>query len=174
MGRAAALLYTAVSVGVVIFQIMLAAGAPWGAYAMGGAFPGQFPLALRIAALAQAALIAGMAIVVLSRAGLVLAGWSEVTRWLVWCVVALAAVSLVLNLMTPSAGYEFPPKQTALVLGETIEYVTAGIGPSIVVLVNGSGGPIEGWHKGVGVQLFTACRRPRRYRWSGPWHPCRP
>ena len=21
--------------------------------------------------------------------------------------------------------------------------------------------------------LFTACRRPRRYRWSAPWHPCR-
>ena len=62
LGRAAALLYAAVSVGVVVFQIALAAGAPWGAYAMGGAFPGQFPLALRIAALAQAALIAGMAV----------------------------------------------------------------------------------------------------------------
>lgn len=104
LGRAAALLYTAVSVVVVIFQIAMAAGAPWGAYAMGGAFPGQFALALRIAALAQAALIAGMAGVVMSRAGLVLAAWSGVTRWLVWLVVALAAVSLVLNLMTPSAG----------------------------------------------------------------------
>jgi hypothetical protein len=103
LGRAAALLYAGVSVGVVVFQVALAAGAPWGAYAMGGAFPGQFPLALRIAALAQAALIAGMAVVVMSVAGLVLAGWSGVTRWLVWFVVALAAVSLVLNLMTPSA-----------------------------------------------------------------------
>ena len=104
LGRPAALLYTAVSVGVVVFQIALAAGAPWGAYAMGGAFPGQFPLALRIAALAQDALIAGMAAVVMSRAGLVLAGWSGVTRRLVWFVVAFAAVSLVLNLITPSAG----------------------------------------------------------------------
>ena len=68
--RAAALLYAAVSVGVIAFQIALAAGAPWGAYAMGGAFPGQFPPALRVAALVQAALIAGMAAVVLSRAGL--------------------------------------------------------------------------------------------------------
>ena len=40
---AAALLYAAISVGVVAFQIALAAGAPWGAYAVGGAFPGQFP-----------------------------------------------------------------------------------------------------------------------------------
>jgi NADPH:quinone reductase-like Zn-dependent oxidoreductase len=103
-GRAAALLYAAVSVGIVAFQIALAAGAPWGAYAMGGVFPGQFPLALRIAALAQAALIAGMAAVVMSRAGLILAGRSAASRWLVWLVVAFAAVSLVLNLITPSAG----------------------------------------------------------------------
>jgi pimeloyl-ACP methyl ester carboxylesterase len=43
--------------------------------------------------------------------------------------------------------YKFPPKQKAQVLGETVEYVTAGTGPATVVLVNGSGGPIEGWHK---------------------------
>ena len=71
---------------------------------MGGAYPGQFPLTLRIAAVAQAALIAAMAVVVLSRAGLVLPGWSGMTRRLVWLVVAFAAVSLVLNLITPSAG----------------------------------------------------------------------
>lgn len=67
--RVAAIIYAAVSAGVVVFQVALAAGAPWGAYAMGGAFPGQFPPALRIAALVQAALIAGMAAVVMSRAG---------------------------------------------------------------------------------------------------------
>ena len=100
----AALLYTIISSGVVVFQIALAAGAPWGAFAMGGAFPGQFPPALRIAALIQAALLAGMAMVVLARAGLVLPGWSRVSRWLVWVVVAFAALSLVLNLITPSAG----------------------------------------------------------------------
>ncbi len=102
--RAAALLFSAVSIGVVGFQVALAAGAPWGAYAMGGAFPGTFPVTLRIAALAQAVLIAGMAAVVLSLAGLVGSAWSGVTRWLVWWVVALEAVSLVLNLITQSAG----------------------------------------------------------------------
>jgi hypothetical protein len=102
--RVAALLYAVMAAGVVAFQIALAAGAPWGAYAMGGASPGQFPPALRIAALVQAALIVGMAAIVLSRAGLILAGWSRVSRWLVWVVVAVTAVSLVLNLITPSAG----------------------------------------------------------------------
>jgi len=104
MSRVAALLYATVSAGVVAFQLALAAGAPWGAYAMGGAFPGQFPSALRIAALVQAALLVGMAAVVMARAGPILAGWSRVSRWLVWGVVAFAAVSLVLNLITPSAG----------------------------------------------------------------------
>jgi hypothetical protein len=102
--RAAAILYAIVSSFVVVFQIALAAGAPWGAYAMGGAFPGQFPPALRVAAVIQAALLAGMTAVVLSRAGIVLPGWSRASRWLVWIVVAFAAVSLVLNLVTPSAG----------------------------------------------------------------------
>jgi hypothetical protein len=102
--RMAALVYAIISSGIVAFQIALAAGAPWGAFAMGGAFPGQFPPALRIAALIQATLLAGMAAVVLARAGLILPGWSRVSRWLVWFVVAFAAVSLVLNLITPSAG----------------------------------------------------------------------
>ena len=104
LARASAFFYAAISAGVVAFQLALAAGAPWGAYALGGMFPGQFPLALRIAALAQAALIAGMAAVVMWRAGLICGGWSRASRWLVWIVVAFAGVSLILNLITPSAG----------------------------------------------------------------------
>jgi hypothetical protein len=103
MKRNAAILYAVISLGVIAFQLALAAGAPWGAFAMGGAFPGQFPPALRVAAIIQAALLAGLAAVVLSRAGLALPQWSRVSRWLVYIVVAFAAVSLVLNLLTPSA-----------------------------------------------------------------------
>jgi len=102
--RASAILYAITSAVVVAFQIALAAGAPWGMYAMGGAFPGQFPPALRIAALIQAALLVGMAAVVLARAELVLAAWSRAARWLIWVVVGFSALSLVLNLITPSAG----------------------------------------------------------------------
>ena len=104
IARVAAIIYAIVMVGVVAFQIALTAGAPWGAYAMGGASPGQLPLTLRIAAIIQAALLAGMAAVILARAGLILPGWSRVAHWLVWIVVALTASSLVLNLITPSAG----------------------------------------------------------------------
>ena len=102
--RVAAIIYAVVMLGVVAFQIALAAGASWGAYAMGGASPGQFPPAMRVSAIVQAMLLAGMAVVILARAGLILPGWWRVSHWLVWIVVALTALSLVLNLITPSGG----------------------------------------------------------------------
>ena len=98
----AARIYAVVSGGVIAFQIALAAGAPWGAYAMGGAFPGQFPPELRIAALVQAVILAGLAMVVLARADIALPRWSQISRWLVWVVVVFSGLSLVLNVITPS------------------------------------------------------------------------
>lgn len=100
----AAVVYAIVSLGVILFQLALAAGVPWGAYAMGSTFPGQFPLALRIAALVQAALLAGMALAVLATSEIIRRGRPALPRWVVWFVVAFAAVSLLLNLITPSSG----------------------------------------------------------------------
>ena len=114
--RVAAFIYAIVSAGVVAFQVALAVGAPWGAFAMGGAFPGQFPPALRIAALVQATLLGGMVFVVLARAGIILPRWSRVSRWLVWLVVAFAALSFFLNLITPSASERAIWAPTALLL----------------------------------------------------------
>ncbi len=101
--RAAAIGYAAISAGVVAFQIALALGAPWGSAAMGEAFPGQYPPAMHVAAVFQAALIALIAGAVLSRAGVALPRWSRASRWLVWIVAAFLAVGLVLNFATPSA-----------------------------------------------------------------------
>ena len=102
--RAAALVYTVLSAGVIVFQIALALGAPWGEYAMGGAFPGQFPSEMRIGAVIQAILLAGFAIIVLTRAGMILTKWARTSKWLIWIVVAFATLSFILNLITPSAG----------------------------------------------------------------------
>jgi hypothetical protein len=95
MKRVAAYIYATISAGVVVFQLALAAGVPWGAYAMGGAFPGQFPPALRIAALVQAAVLIGMAGVVLVRAEILLPQWFRISHRLVWGVVGFAALSAV-------------------------------------------------------------------------------
>lgn len=98
----AALVFAVVAGGVVAFQLALALGAPWGAYAMGGAVPGRFPPALRLAAVVQALAIVLLAVVVLSAAGLALPGLADELPGLIWAVVAFATVALVLNSITRS------------------------------------------------------------------------
>ncbi len=114
--RAAAFAYAVISAGVAAFQFALAVGAPWGSYAMGGAFPGQYPPSMRVEAVFGAALIVVMVVVVLSRAGLALPKLSGASRWLVWFIVAYGVVGLVLNVITPSSGERFIWAPVAFVL----------------------------------------------------------
>jgi hypothetical protein len=100
----AAVVFAVVAGGAVLFQVALALGAPWGAYAMGGSFAGQFPPRMRAAAVVQAAVIAALIMVVLSEAGLALPSVVAAVPWLIWIVVAFSALSLVLNAMSRSAG----------------------------------------------------------------------
>ena len=98
----AAVVFAVVTSAVVAFQLALALGAPWGAYAMGGRFPGVFPPLMRVAAAVQGAILILIAVMVLSRAGLLFPQWAEVATWAVWVAVAVSAVALVLNTLTPS------------------------------------------------------------------------
>lgn len=101
---AAALAFAATASGVILFQLALALGAPWGGYAMGGAFPGQFPPAMRVAAVVQAALIGLIAVAILSAAGLALPEVAVTFPWMAWIAVGVSAVALVLNAISRSAG----------------------------------------------------------------------
>ncbi|MDB5440012.1 MAG: hypothetical protein JWM33_2439 [Caulobacteraceae bacterium] len=100
--KLAARIFAALALALCAFQLALAAGLPWGDYAMGGAFSGTLPPSLRIAAVVQALLISAAILVILSRAGLALPSWRNASRYLVWPIVALLGASLVLNLITPS------------------------------------------------------------------------
>src|SRR5688572_29575095 len=100
----AAVAFAVVAGGVVAFQLALALGAPWGEYAMGGAYPGRFPPPLRVAAVVQAVVIGLLAVVVLSAAGLVLPDLAAAIPWLVWVPVVVSAVAVVLNSISRSAG----------------------------------------------------------------------
>lgn len=110
------MVYGALTIMVVAFQIGLTLGAPWGAYAMSGAFPGQFPPSLQISALVQAALLLVFAGIVIARSGIGLRWWARASRWLVLFVVVFGAVSLLLNLITPSAGERMIWAPVALIL----------------------------------------------------------
>ncbi len=100
----AAILYGAATLVAVGFLIALALGAPWGSYTMGGRFPGRLPAPMRGAALVQGFILSGLVVIVLSRAGVAASGLTTDNPWLIWLVVVVAAISLVLNLITPSAG----------------------------------------------------------------------
>ena len=70
--KPAAWVFAALTAVVMLFQLALAVGAPWGEFAMGGAFPGVYPPAMRIAALVQMAVLGVVGLIVCVRAGLVL------------------------------------------------------------------------------------------------------
>jgi hypothetical protein len=104
MNTAAAILFAIVTFGAIVFQIALALGAPWGQYAMGGAFPGRLPTAMRVAAVVQAVVLGLLAMVVLAHAGLVDIPVVRDLPWLIWVAGAFSAASLVLNAISRSAG----------------------------------------------------------------------
>ena len=100
----AGITFGVVAVGVIAFQVALALGAPWGAYAMGGVFPGRYPPPMRVAAVVQAVLIGLLALAVLSAAGLVLPDLIAAIPWLAWAAVAVSALAVILNALSRSAG----------------------------------------------------------------------
>lgn len=87
---------------VVLFQLALVAGMPWGHLAMGGKFPGVFPPAMRIAALVQIGILASLALIVLTKAQMIFSAWYTVSEKAIWVVVAVSVMTLVLNVITPS------------------------------------------------------------------------
>ncbi len=110
----AAKTFIALTLLVVLFQLALAAGAPWGELTMGGAFPGQLPPRMRAAAFGSALLLAAFGGIVAARTGLAFPRWQRASRRLIWLVVAYSIVAIVLNAATPS------PRERALWLPMTI------------------------------------------------------
>lgn len=105
MARLAATAYAVLILGVVAFQLAVAAGAPWGEFTQGGATSGVLPTAGRLVALLSACLLGVLAMAVLGRAGI--GPWRAKRRLstaLAWIAVAYAAVAVVVNAATPSAG----------------------------------------------------------------------
>jgi hypothetical protein len=100
----AAIVYALASTVVVAFQVALALGAPWGAYAMGGRIAGRLPPAMRVAALVQAVVLGVLALVVLSFAGLAVPSLARDFPMLAWLAVAVSAASVVMNAISRSPG----------------------------------------------------------------------
>ncbi len=102
MGQTAAVIYALATLVVVGFQVALAAGVPWGQYAMGGRYPGRFPTPMRLGAVVQAIVLAVLALVVLDKGGILALGWTAALPWLAWVPVVVSALSTVMNAATRS------------------------------------------------------------------------
>ena len=104
LARIAAIVAAVLFAGLVIFQVALALGAPWGRAAYGGQ-SAELTAQLRITSAVAAVVWTGVALVVLKRAGFDV--WAPLpASWLpvaIWVVVALMAVAVVMNAITPSA-----------------------------------------------------------------------
>ncbi|MFZ2999852.1 MAG: hypothetical protein WA071_05965 [Undibacterium umbellatum] len=101
------LLFVSIAAGfllliVILFQLALACGAPWGSIAMGGKYPGRFPNHMRIAALLQSLLLVLIGVIIFTRAGIILSAYLDWSRMAIWGVVAYSLVGSILNLITPS------------------------------------------------------------------------
>lgn len=96
----AAVVYGVLACVATLFQFVLALGAPWGRFTLGGRYPGRVPVPNRVAAVVQGGVLVFLALVVTARGG-VFPGYSF-PGWTIWLAVGVAAVSAVLNTITPS------------------------------------------------------------------------
>ena len=104
IARIAAIAVAVLLIGLVLFQIALAAGVPWGLAAYGGQ-SAELSSSLRIASGVAAVVWSAAALIVLRRGGV--SGWAPLPdAWLgvvIWVLVGLFAVSVIMNAITPSA-----------------------------------------------------------------------
>ncbi|MEQ8692117.1 MAG: hypothetical protein RIC89_14935, partial [Pseudomonadales bacterium] len=84
----------------VLFQLALSAGAPWGSIANGGRFPGRLPKRLRLGALARAIVLAVLGLIVPIHAKIILPDFHYVSEIGIWIVVVVYSLSLANNLST--------------------------------------------------------------------------
>jgi hypothetical protein len=100
----AAVIALVVFAGLVVFQLALALGAPWGRAAYGGQAPGVLPRQFRVSSAVAAVVWTGVALVVARHGGIPV--WAPLPdAWLpvaIWVVVGLLAIAVVLNAITRS------------------------------------------------------------------------
>jgi hypothetical protein len=115
-GRAAAVAAAISFAGIATFQVALAAGAPWGHAAWGGAHA-HLSTAQRVGSAAAVVVWTAAALIVLGRAGL----WgadklAPLFRWGTWFFATLSAIGALLNFASQSRWENFIFGPLALVL----------------------------------------------------------
>jgi len=93
-----ALTYFVICIGVILFQVCLIAGAPWGRLTQGGVHQGKLPKNNRIAAGISIVLMLALGTAIISAAGY----WPSWPIWTGWAALVITALAACMNLLTPS------------------------------------------------------------------------
>ena len=113
MGTLAAMSFVVVIALLVIFQLLLALGVPWGRFAWGGQHDGKLPVGYRIASAVSILIYGFLGTVILDRAGVISlydSGFVVVMAWITFGYLTLGVLMNAVsrsqserNLMTPVA-----------------------------------------------------------------------
>jgi hypothetical protein len=95
-------IYIVLTILIVLFQLALVLGAPFGEYTMGGKFPGKLSYKMRIIAFIQIVILILFASVIIVKAGLSLEKYYNIGRIGIWFVVAFFILGSIVNLSSPS------------------------------------------------------------------------
>ena len=98
----AALFFALLAAAVVVFQVALVCGAPWGEWTLGGKYAGPLPRRIRPVAALSAVLLMGLSMGVVARAGVAFPAWAASSQVLAWFVVGYCVVGVLANYFTPS------------------------------------------------------------------------
>lgn len=99
----AAIVATILLAGLLVFQLALAGGAPWGAASWGGRHAGVLPTHLRVASLVAGVVVYPLVLVtVLDGADLLDLGWPNPGPVMMWVITAFFGLGTLMNLVSPS------------------------------------------------------------------------
>tara|TARA_B100001094_G_C17677545_1_gene551806 strand:+ start:126 stop:503 length:378 start_codon:yes stop_codon:yes gene_type:complete len=94
-----AIFYLLTIASVVLFQLCLIFGAPWGEFTQGGKYDGSLPISGRITALLSIPIIIYMGTSITSAYGLLLPNWAD---WTAYGAIAMHVFVTILNWISPS------------------------------------------------------------------------
>ena len=110
-----------------VLQLLVASGLPYGRFVWGGTHR-VLPHGLRVASVASVLVYAGLAALLLSRAGVLPAGDSTAVFVLTWVVFAFFAASVALNAISRSPAERWTMAPTSLLLAAATLAIALGGG----------------------------------------------
>jgi hypothetical protein len=97
-----AYIFAILSFVIILFQLALTIGMPWGAASMGGKFPGKYPPRMRVVSLINIFIISFIAAIVLIKSEIIWLQFKSFATVAIYFVVAFSLVATILNTITPS------------------------------------------------------------------------